>query len=174
MTTYNTRILLKSDSETKWLAVESTFKPLQGEMIIYLPDNDHSYCRVKIGDGHNVLKDLDFIDAGTINGQEVELVKFNGESNRPAQGSSDKLYVDTSTNSIYHYNNGTYAQLSNFKYKLSQDILPVISNWQEGSSTVATIENNTLKIINGLAPRLQYTNYQVTLIPDTTSTTSAE
>jgi len=72
-------------------------------MIIYSADETHSYCRVKIGDGSSNLASLDFLDAGTINGNEVEIVKLASFADRPSPGSPDKLYIDMSTNAIYHY-----------------------------------------------------------------------
>lgn len=37
------------------------FKPLAGELIIYDPDEHHSYARLKIGNGKTALHELDFI-----------------------------------------------------------------------------------------------------------------
>lgn len=172
MQQYNTRIQLKSDTEAKWRLIESTFRPLAGELIIYSADDTHSYCRAKIGDGSSNLASLPFIDAGTINGNEVEIVKCAGFSNLPSPGSPDKLYVDTTTNSIYHYDGASgYTQLSNFTLTVSKNgVTSAISNWSGGTATTASIENNTLKIINGLIPSLTYTNIQmidnVTLTPN--------
>ena len=163
MQQYNTRIQLKSDTEARWRLIESTFRPLAGEMIIYSADDTHSYCRVKIGDGSSNLASLDFLDAGTINGNEVEIVKCANFSSFPSPGSTDKLYVDLNTNSIYHYDGASgYTQLSNFTLSVSKnEVASAISNWSSGVATSASIENNTLKIINGFVPSLSYTNIQV-------------
>lgn len=163
MPTYNTRIQLKSDTETNWQVVDATFRPLPGELIIYSADNTHPYCRVKIGNNErDTLRDLQFIDAGTINGNEVEIVKLASFDNRPQPGSPDKLYVDTSTNIIYHYDNASgYTQLSNFSFSVSPTSASQISGWSTGILTQAIIEDNTLKITNGSLPSLNYTNVQV-------------
>ena len=157
---YNTRIQLKSDTEANWLLVENTFKPLQGEIIIYSPDGSHTYSRIKIGDGASYLNALDFIDAETINGKKVEIVKLTSYEDRPTPGSPDKLYIDTSKNIIYYYDatNG-YTQLSNFD--LTKTYASRVSGWNAGLMTTATLENNTLKIINGVAPNVNITNIEV-------------
>ena len=159
MQQYDIRLSLKHDSAANWRLVENTFKPLEGEMIIYSPDESHSYCRVKIGDGSTLLGGLEFIDAGTINGHEVEIVKWPSFAERVSPGSPDKLYVDTSTNIIYHYDNiSGYTQLSNFSLNTTELSVSKISSWSAGIQGTATIEDNTLHIINGQAPSLSYNN----------------
>ena len=57
------RISHKHDTEANWrLAVN--FRPHPGELIIYDPDEYHSVPRVKIGDGINLVKDLEFLNCG--------------------------------------------------------------------------------------------------------------
>lgn len=160
--TYNTRIQLKSDTQANWELVESTFRPLPGEFIVYSPDNNHSYCRIKIGNENNdTLRDLPFIDAGTINGNEVEIVKLDSISNRPQPGSPDKLYVDTSTNKIYHYDVVSgYTQLSNFTYIVTKTDVSKITSWRSGIMTNLNVDGTTLKITNGVLPELLYYNTQ--------------
>lgn len=40
----------------KW----SNWKPEPGELVVYLPDENHSYSRIKVGDGKHTLRELDF------------------------------------------------------------------------------------------------------------------
>ena len=48
--------LCKTEAEwQKW----SQWKPESGELVIYKPDENHPYARVKIGDGRT-LQELDF------------------------------------------------------------------------------------------------------------------
>ena len=106
--TIKTRIQLKSDTEANWNKAGPKngslgFIPLRGELIIYSADETHAFSRLKVGDGETNVVSLPFIDAGTLNGTEVELVKKNTFSEFPLSGSPDKLYVDLSTNMIYHY-----------------------------------------------------------------------
>lgn len=164
MPVYNTRIQLKSDTEANWNAIDTVFRPLPGEVIIYSADNNHPYCRIKIGNAEqDPLHNLQFLDAGTINGNEVEVVKVANRSSFPATGSSDKLYIDLSTNLIYHYevqnNVGQYFLLSNFTFTTST--ASTIIGWNAGSSTTISLENNILKIVNGSAPSLNHVNTQV-------------
>lgn len=153
--TIETRIQLKNDTESNWLS--HPLVPLAGEIIIYNPDNNYAYTRLKIGDGHSSTTNLPFIDAGTLNGTEVELVKKANKDAFPQNGSSDKLYVDLSTNAIYHYDlNNEYTQLSNFTYDVERTTVSAITRWRGGNMTEASISNHVLSIRNGLAPDLLY------------------
>ncbi len=49
--------LIKTEAE--WLTLD--FKPLPGELVIYAPDNNFKYARIKIGDGDHSLKELPFV-----------------------------------------------------------------------------------------------------------------
>ena len=156
--TIKTRVQLKSDTEANWNNA-SNFIPLNGEFIIYSADNTHPFCRLKVGDGQTTVTSLPFVDAGTINGSEVEIVKIANFNSRPSPGSPDKLYVDLSTNAIYHYDGTSgYTQLSNFTYTTTTTSVAHINSWTAGSATGINIENNTLKITNGSAPSLSYYN----------------
>lgn len=53
------RISQLSKTETEWLRIPD-FIPLQGELIVYNPDNKHPYARLKIGDGSTLLRELPF------------------------------------------------------------------------------------------------------------------
>ena len=151
--TYKMRIQLKADTEANWRA--HPIVPLANEIIIYTADDTHSYARLKIGDGSTTAPNLPFVDAGTLNGQEVEIVKEAMREDFPAQGSSDKLYVDLSTNRLYHYTSANgYSQLSNFTYDVDKANIGYIVSWLPGITTTARIENNTLKITNGALPEL--------------------
>lgn len=55
------KIKLKHDTEANWLKA-TTFKPLEGELIIYDVDSTHSAPRFKVGDGVKVVGDLPFTD----------------------------------------------------------------------------------------------------------------
>ena len=54
------RLVCKHDTETNW-AKASNFKPEKGELIIYDIDNNHSYERMKIGDGNTLVSNLPFV-----------------------------------------------------------------------------------------------------------------
>lgn len=150
--TIKTRIRLKSDTEANWNKEASrNFVPLLGELIIYTADATHTYSRLKIGDGSTTIVNLPFIDAGTINGNEVEIVKRNSFNDFPSPGNSDKLYIDLSTNKIYHYTGANgYTQLFNFSYTTIKNI----TYWGAGRAATASVQDNVLKIINGIAPEL--------------------
>lgn len=52
-------------TEAKWSKLKSWI-PEAGEFIIYDPDENHSYARIKLGDGKNCLQDLPFFIEATI------------------------------------------------------------------------------------------------------------
>jgi len=106
--TIKTRIRLKSDTEANWNKAgpkdgSAGFVPLAGELIVYNADATHPFSRLKVGDGNTNIVSLPFIDSGTLNGNETEIVKMDTILNFPSPGSDDKLYIDLSTNKIYHY-----------------------------------------------------------------------
>ena len=165
--TIKTRIQLKSDTEANWNKAgpkngSNGFVPLSGELIVYTADATHPFCRLKIGDGVTNITALPFIDSGTINGEEVEIVKKATFNDFPSPGSSDKLYIDLSTSKIYHYTGaGGYAQLSNFDYNITKSTIKDITYWGPGKMTTAKLTNNVLVIDNGLAPQLLTTPISV-------------
>ena len=59
----NARFQNKHDVEVSWLNL-TNFIPLQGEFIIYDPDENYSYPRVKVGDGVLDINSLPFITDG--------------------------------------------------------------------------------------------------------------
>lgn len=151
--TIKTRIKLKSDTEQKWSA--NPIIPLAGELIVYSADATHPFSRLKVGDGSTNVVNLPFIDAGTLNGEETEIVKKDSFSQFPSPGSEDKLYVDLSTKRIYHYAAASgYTQLSNFDYNVSKSQVGSVVSWLPGVAAQAKIENNILKITNGMLPEL--------------------
>ena len=57
---FKTRIMHKHEKEEDWNKAEG-FMPLQGELIVYDPDEHYTFARIKMGDGKNYVKDLPFI-----------------------------------------------------------------------------------------------------------------
>lgn len=160
--TIKTRIQLKSDTEANWNKAgpkegSNGFVPLAGELIVYTADATHPFSRLKVGDGQTNVVSLPFIDAGTLNGTEVEVVKKSTFNEFPLSGSSDKLYIDLSTNRIYHYSGASgYTQLSNFEYNVTKTTVSHITSWYRGSPTGITVNNNTLTVTSGMKPELLY------------------
>lgn len=167
--TISTRIQLKSDTEANWKALNSRmflqggFKPLEGEIIIYIADSTHSYARLKVGDGVTNINDLKFIDAGTINGEvithtgsETLVLKYPTFSDFPQPGDSNKLYVDLSTNTIYHYMNETnYRPLMDVS--TTKTNIVGVRSWLAGRPATAAVQNNVLVLTDGIAPILERT-----------------
>jgi len=121
--TIKTRIQLKNDTESNWNKAVN-FIPLKGELIIYSADGAHPFSRLKVGDGNTTVIALPFIDSGTLNGNETEIVKKATFTAFPSPGSEDKLYVDLSTNKIYHYATSSgYTELSNFNFSVEKSTI---------------------------------------------------
>lgn len=164
--TIKTRIQLKSDTEANWNKAgpkegSNGFVPLPGELIVYTADATHPFCRLKVGNGVDNVVNLPFIDSGTINGEEVEIVKMNAFADFPSPGSSDKLYIDTSTSKIYHFSSSGYVQLSNFEYSPVKTTIKNITYWGAGRATTLQVQSNILKVTNGIAPQLLTENIEV-------------
>ena len=164
--TIKTRIQLKSDTEVNWNKAgpkegSNGFVPLMGELIVYTPDATHPFSRLKVGNGVTNVVDLPFIDAGTLNGTEVEIVKKATFAAFPAAGSSDKLYIDLSTSKIYHYSGSGYTQLSNFEYSPVKTTIRNITYWGPGRAATLSVNNNVLQVTNGVAPQLLTDNLDV-------------
>ncbi len=54
------RICQLHRTESEWNKLPD-FIPLQGELIVFDPDRQHRYARIKIGDGITKLKNLSFL-----------------------------------------------------------------------------------------------------------------
>ncbi len=153
--TIKTRIQLKSDTEANWNKAgpkenSNGFIPLNGELIIYSADEAHPFSRLKIGDGKTNVVNLPFVDAGTLNGNETEIVKKDKFSDFPSPGSEDKLYVDLSTKAIYHYAASSgYTQLSHFSFDVTKTTIKNIIDYIPGRPTYALVEDNIFKVLNG-------------------------
>mgnify|MGYP006932857855 CR=1 FL=1 len=65
METMKARITLLHKTEAAWNKI--SFQPKLGEIIVYDPDENYNYARLKIGDGIHELKDLPFLVEATIN-----------------------------------------------------------------------------------------------------------
>lgn len=50
---------MKQETEADWL-LAMNFTPLEGEIILYKPDEAHSEYRMKIGDGKTNVNELPF------------------------------------------------------------------------------------------------------------------
>ena len=56
---FNSRIIHKHDTETNWNNAVN-FIPMNGEIIVYDPDENYNYSRLKIGDGTTTVTNLPF------------------------------------------------------------------------------------------------------------------
>ena len=97
--TVKTRIQLKNDTEANWNKAVH-FIPLRGELIIYSTDEAHPFFRLKVGDGVTVVTELPFIDAGTINGIDINNFAPSRLSHSITFGANQAYTFDGSTDVI--------------------------------------------------------------------------
>lgn len=160
--TINTRIKLKSDTEANWNKLgpkdnSAGFVPLQGELIVYSTDNTHMFSRLKIGDGQTNVVNLPFVDAGSLNGDESIICKYNSFNNFPQLGSTQCLYLDTSTGQMYHYDAILgYRPIATVSLNATTSTVREVVFWGAGTMSNASINNNVLRLENGSPPELFY------------------
>ena len=87
-----TRIQSKHDTAVNWSAATG-FIPLKGEIIIYDPDTEYDYARVKVGDGETAVPNLPFIDKGV-----------NESLNTLISSGTDDPTADTNSQYYFKYN----------------------------------------------------------------------
>lgn len=87
----NARLQNKHDVEANWLGLEN-FIPLQGEFIIYDPDEQYSHVRVKVGDGVTNVNALPFITDNVEIGEGGEIIYKQTEE--PENAPVGSLWVD--------------------------------------------------------------------------------
>ena len=160
---FETRIQLKSDTEANWIA--HPIVPLLGELIIYTADSNHSYTRLKVGDGSTSTTNLPFIDSGTINGHSLPpdaVVTYANKNLFPQPGTQNVLYIDLATSIIYCYAPSSgYTQLSNFTYNIEKTSVSNITYWRTGVQTKLACDRGTLKVTSGVLPSLTYDSVSV-------------
>ena len=66
------------DTEENWNRA-ITFVPKAGELVVYLPDDNHENPRLKLGDGHTPVKALAFIDASAIDLDNIVAKRVKGK-----------------------------------------------------------------------------------------------
>lgn len=117
------RIVNKHDSAANW-AQAVNFRPMQGELIIYDPDETCSYVRFKIGDGVQNVNALPFANDGFISYNEQTLTD---EQKAQARANIDKFKWRTFSDSWGTY---TYALApeDDDKYELAQTITNISNN----------------------------------------------
>lgn len=168
--TIKTRVQLKSDTEENWNKAgpkdgSAGFVPLLGELIVYTSDNAHPFSRLKVGDGVTNIVSLPFIDAGTIDGNELpesEILIYTARSGFPSPGVENKLYIALNTNTIYCYtDSGGYTKLSNWTYSATKTSVSRITNWNAGTATALEEDEGVLSVTTGIVPTLNYYNTDV-------------
>lgn len=88
---FNTRIVNKHDIEENWIK-DTSFIPMQGELIVYDIDANYTYERFKIGDGKTVVSSLPFADDALKASLETQISE--AISKIPAQVQSDWNQTD--------------------------------------------------------------------------------
>lgn len=93
----NASIQLLIDTEANWLL--SNIIPKRGELVVYATDENHTYARVKIGDGITPINDLSFISSHSMDTYVGSTQFFNSKLDFVPEKGSIVVYTDKATNS---------------------------------------------------------------------------
>ena len=101
-----TRIIHKHATEANWKKAVN-FIPLEAELIVYDPDEEHSIARFKFGDGVTKVNDLPFIN-------ETKLQNLlDGEGEKSLEQIHDTNSWDTSNEAVKKYVKNSIAGANN-------------------------------------------------------------
>lgn len=152
----NTRIQQKYDSESNWSTVESTFVPLDGEVVVY-GSNDLTSPKLKIGDGTTTLEELPFLYAES-SAPELTPIPYPTVSGTYIYNGAAQTvkFNDYDTNKLYVY--GTTTQTNAGTYEMVFEPKSGYC-WEDGSATLYTV-NWT---INKGTPTLTLSSTSMTL-----------
>lgn len=172
---FNTRIIHKHDTAENWKKATG-FIPKIGELIVYDPDENFGYARMKMGDGASSVVDLPFVSAYTYDWHEygsvvggsglyVTNLYTNDYTNADCITDWDTLLsltssVNESYSLMYHLNvmihSNLIASLRRGNYK-DEDILKYYNNIVSDINKM--VENNILEYqINGYRWRYIHSN----------------
>ena len=136
----NTRIQHKHDIETNWLKA-TNFTPLVGEIVVYDPDGNYDYPRIKIGDGKTNINSLPFIKDGvspiatvsqTGTGAVISITDKNGTTTATVTNGKDgKDGADGQDG--YTPQKGTDYWTDTDKTDMLNDVLAALPTWNGGS-----------------------------------------
>lgn len=153
----NGRIVHKHDAEANWNKA-TNFIPKNGEIIIYDPDSNYSYARVKVGDGTTKVTSLPFIDnaiktAQTNLSDTVNSVKNNsitglsvsGQTITYTKGDGTTGTITTQDNNTT-YSAGTGLSLSGTTFNHKNSI-PAATAQGDASKTLAFGDTFTIPTI---------------------------
>lgn len=101
------RVILKNGSEENWNKV-SDFIPEKGEILVYNPDETHSYSRLKIGNGVNLPKDLPFVATDSIPGLDPDNIVAKRVGHKLIFGNEGQYQYDGSEEVVVPTYNGKY------------------------------------------------------------------
>lgn len=93
--TIKARIQLKNDTELNWQKAIN-FIPKAAEPIIYLPDDTHTFCRLKIGDGTTTVSNLSFVDISALETGALENIVAKRVAHKLTFGSNQNYVFDGS------------------------------------------------------------------------------
>lgn len=152
--TINTRIQLKSDTETNWnkavLVTDggekqsgTSFVPLAGEVIIYSTDDTHPFSRFKVGNGTTTVNNLPFSTGIQPDWNENNNNTLSYINNKPVLGNSAYINAATPYSNASSYNVGDYVIYNNQLYYCNTTISSP-ENWNSNHWTTTNIMNEVM------------------------------
>lgn len=165
--TVKTRIQHKRETATNWSSATS-FKPMDGELIVYKPDTPGSPAMLKVGDGSTVAKDLPFIKAGSATTADSATKDGAGNTITSTYAKNADLTSHTGNTTVHitaaertKWNNASTHASSTHAPTNAEKNQNAFSNIKVGSTTVAAdTTTDTLTLAAGS---------NVTITPDTTT-----
>ncbi len=152
--TFKTRHVQKNDVQANWEKA-TNFIPLKGELIIYDPDDNYSYARVKIGDGSRYVNELPFLE-------NVGPAGTPGEKGDPGRGISSITKTNTSglvdtynilytdgTSTAFNVTNGSKGDPGENGVNGANGI-SVTHSWNDTKLTLTSASGTTTTDLRGL------------------------
>lgn len=164
--TVKTRIQHKRETAANWASATS-FKPMEGELIVYKPDNTGDPAMLKVGDGSTVAKDLPFIKAGSATTADSATKDGAGNTITSTYAKNADLTSHTGNTTVHitaaertKWNNASTHASSTHAPTNAEKNQNAFSNIKVGSTTVAAdTTTDTLELVGS----------NVTLTPDATN-----
>jgi hypothetical protein len=106
---FNAIFRLRRDNHYNYNKIKDTFVPQNGE--ICLVDTARDGLRAVCGDGKTPFGQLGYMNDLIVKGK-YEDGKFISNDGLEVEGSEIKLYIDSSTNKIYHFDGNSYILIA--------------------------------------------------------------
>jgi hypothetical protein len=142
--THKGRIVNKHDTEENWLKA-TNFIPMKGELIVYDVDKDHTYERMKLGDGATLVSDLPFTGDADKIAVDVELTISGAAADAKVTGDAIAEINSKLADLLYEAISITSFTNNVNTVELGSTVTSVTLNWKTNKRpTTLTLDGATL------------------------------